>query len=433
MSKSLLFLIRDFKHHYHKVRPVADTIAKKGDFKLNVKFDGNELRSEYRLPDEEEVMRFVILMRRFLSPSDSLYFQRTWTIFRKEFAQEIPDSTTKLIDKIIEQLSIGQLGINIDGEDLTSEKIYQILSDGVFFNHDENAQKYLRSLKDLPVVGNLFWHQFYTYTLNGFKLIYMLFDVVLHIEKCTKYQTLARDNANKNVQCIYCLTTTGAFISEEHIFPESLGNDELILPKGFVCDKCNHGVLAELDNALLKFEPIAFLQMQFVPYKKDGKLPEANFQNLSMERKSPKNIVIKAKDKTGQPKGKKHLGDGWYSSTVKIKGKKLNPKLLGRVLYKIALGMVAFSEGHSQACSQIYDAAREFIRDGKTFQNNLLMRLEGRPHPTVWVARNDLEGTDFVIDIYGLVFRINLEEKSILVLDDELTKAKFSIYPLYAE
>ena len=28
--------------------------------------------------------------------------------------------------------------------------------------------------------------------------------------------------------------------SEEHIIPKSLGNDELILPKGIICDKCNN-------------------------------------------------------------------------------------------------------------------------------------------------------------------------------------------------
>jgi hypothetical protein len=62
-------------------------------------------------------------------------------------------------------------------------------------------------------------------------------------------------------KCIYCLQITGSFESEEHIFPESLGNKDLILGRGYVCDRCNNGILAVLDNALMKFEPIAFLQV----------------------------------------------------------------------------------------------------------------------------------------------------------------------------
>lgn len=38
--------------------------------------------------------------------------------------------------------------------------------------------------------------------------------------------------------CIFC-RSTGSFNSVEHIIPESLGNDIVVLAKGWICDKCN--------------------------------------------------------------------------------------------------------------------------------------------------------------------------------------------------
>lgn len=38
--------------------------------------------------------------------------------------------------------------------------------------------------------------------------------------------------------CIFCNQDSTESKSIEHIIPESLGKDELILDKGIVCDKC---------------------------------------------------------------------------------------------------------------------------------------------------------------------------------------------------
>ncbi len=424
-------VIRAFKRHYHKVGEIAEVLASKGPFNLHIKADESTLQAEFKTPDHEGTVRFVVLMRRFLGPSDALYYRKVWELLLGEFADDIPAEMVQRIDALIGRLNRGDIGININGENLTAERIYQILADGEYFAYNEDAQKYLRNLAGIPVVGPLVWQQFHAYTLNGYGLASALFDVVAVIEKGQKYQALYGDAAPKKTQCIYCLTTTANFTSEEHIFPESLGNDELVLPKGYVCDKCNNEVLAGLDNALLKFEPIAMLQVQFVPYTKDGKLPSANFQNLSMKRTSPRNITIKAKDKTARIRNKKDLGDGWVSFSINMKGSRFKPKVLGRALYKIALGMVALSQGHEKACDAKYDLARDFIRRGQGFPNNLIMKTECKPHPQVRVAYHDLsEGTPFAIDIYGLVFLLNLESAPVLQLNEVINQTQFALHPL---
>jgi hypothetical protein len=321
-------VFRAFKRHYHKVREIADVLASKGPFNLQINFDKNTLQAEFKTPDHEGTIRFVVLMRRFLDPSDALYYRKVWELLLCEFADDIPAEMVQRIDELIGWLNRGDIGVNINGENMTAERIYQILADGEYFGYNEDALKYLQSLAGIPAVGPLLWQQFLAYTLYGYGLTSALFEVVALIEKSQKYQALYGDAAPKKNQCIYCLTTTANFTSEEHIIPESLGNDEWVLPKGYVCDKCNNEVLAGLDNALLKFEPIAMLQVQFVSYTKDGKLPSANFQNLSMKRTSPLNIAIKVKDKTGRIRNKKDLGDDWVSFSINFKGNRFKPKIL---------------------------------------------------------------------------------------------------------
>ena len=63
--------------------------------------------------------------------------------------------------------------------------------------------------------------------------------------------------------CLYCKESDVPFTSVEHVIPESLGNQgfggtpPMVLPKGVVCDKCNHEKLSALDAALIGFPPIS--------------------------------------------------------------------------------------------------------------------------------------------------------------------------------
>lgn len=428
---TLFLLFRDFKRHYRKIESIYSRLSDAGPFVFRVKGDQNTVSAEHITPDQEETVRFVVLMRRFLSPTDRLYYGSVWALLREQFGDVIGDEVSARIETLIESLQKGQLGINVNGDQLTAERIYQLLADGEYFNQIEDAQAYLKGLAGIPIVGPLFWFQFHSYTLAGLELIAALSYVIGLIQKSEKFRSLSPDPTSSENYCIYCRETTGGFTSEEHIIPESLGNDELVLPRGFVCDKCNNGVLAELDSVLLKFEPIAMLQVQFVPYTKDGKLPKANFQNLTIRRTSPRSITVQAKDRTGRIRNKKHLGDGRYTFSLNMRGKPLDPKQLGRALYKVGLGMVALGQGHEQACDPRFDEARNYIRFGKGFPNNLLIKTECKPRPQVTVSYSDLpEGTPVIIDVYGLTFILNLEAQPVIELNEILVQAKFAQYSL---
>ena len=53
------------------------------------------------------------------------------------------------------------------------------------------------------------------------------------------------------MQCIFCHKDSTASNSVEHIIPESLGNKQHILPKGYVCDECNNYFAVKIERELL--------------------------------------------------------------------------------------------------------------------------------------------------------------------------------------
>jgi hypothetical protein len=265
--------------------------------------------------------------------------------------------------------------------------------------------------------------------LDGFYLASLLFDVIKLIEKSEEYKVSNREPPNL---CIYCLKKSGRFDSEEHIIPEVFGNEELILPKGYVCNKCNNGILSRLDNLLLDFEPISFLRVIYTPYTKAGKLPNKSFQNISIKKNHPRNIILTAKDKSGWIKNLKEMDDGQISFSINIIGKKFDPKMIGRALYKIALGTVAYDRGFEVARDPKFDIARAFILKGENFPNNILILGDVKPKPEVTVQHQELsDGTLFSIDIFGILFLLNLQPRPCMELNEDLKRAGFKAFPLY--
>lgn len=53
------------------------------------------------------------------------------------------------------------------------------------------------------------------------------------------------------MQCIFCHKDASTSTSVEHIIPESLGNKHTYLPKGYVCDACNHYFAIKIEKDLL--------------------------------------------------------------------------------------------------------------------------------------------------------------------------------------
>lgn len=75
------------------------------------------------------------------------------------------------------------------------------------------------------------------------------------------------------MRCIFCKSQSDQSQSVEHIIPESLGNTDYVLPKGWVCDSCNNYLSREVEAPFLNstYGRSSRFSMQ-VPSKK-GKIP----------------------------------------------------------------------------------------------------------------------------------------------------------------
>jgi hypothetical protein len=94
-------------------------------------------------------------------------------------------------------------------------------------------------------------------------------------------------------RCLFCRQRDGGFTSREHIFPETVGNTDLaMLPPGVVCDKCNNGPLAVLDQSLCAYLPIAMRRAMLGISNKAGKgaivrFAQGRIEPLPMEEVAP--------------------------------------------------------------------------------------------------------------------------------------------------
>jgi hypothetical protein len=432
-ASNVHYLVRSFKRHYHRVKGMRARLYSTGAFRFQIKWDhkeGTEVRNE--TPDEHETVRFVVLMRRFLNPEDPLHYRNVWSCLKESFANELSAETIKQVEESMAGMSKGYLPINCDGEDLTAEKIYAVIAEGQYFGETEEVQRRLNELMQVPIVGPLLYHAFYAYNENGFAMATYLLEIIHQIEQHERAGSLIASSVGFQSRCIYCLSTSGDFTAEEHVFPESLGNDELILPRGIVCKECNNRTLAQLESALIDFPPLALLRVQYVSYTKKGKLPKADFGNATMERTHPRHIQFVAKGGSKIITDETKLEDGSVTFKVQLEGKaNSNPIILARALYKIGLGMVALDKGQEYACLSKFDAARRFILRGGDAPNRLLFRKTITPEPQIVVTSYlDLaEGTTVGMSIYGMMFMLNLEATPPTVLNQPLIQVGFDFFP----
>lgn len=56
-------------------------------------------------------------------------------------------------------------------------------------------------------------------------------------------------------RCLFCSSERGPFESVEHPIPESMGNDDTVVPKGFVCDACNQYFGSKIERQIMASPP----------------------------------------------------------------------------------------------------------------------------------------------------------------------------------
>jgi len=179
-------------------------------------------------------------------------------------------------------------------------------------------------------------------------------------------------------KCIFCLTVSGQFLSEEHIFPESLGNKTKILPAGCVCDFCNNGVLSILDSVFVQFDGIAMMKALHQIPSKHGQLKALFLQDTKIKHRGSGHVEIQLS--SNEQVSSSDNGAQWTS----IGRTKLTPsyiKQVARAILKQAYEC-AFLDHGPLVLEGSFDPLREAILTGKNFDSYLAIKKQVSPDPT---------------------------------------------------
>lgn len=174
--------------------------------------------------------------------------------------------------------------------------------------------------------------------------------------------------------CLYC-QAHGPFTTVDHVIPESLGNDDLLL-EGDVCDRCQAYFGKEVERYVLEKTPIAVWRVILgIPTKK-GRPPSVSVSQSHVQKGTfpERNRHHDNVGFTAHPDGTtsvdinddeivRDIADGTKGQFNLV----LTPKLLhmlGRFLGKIGLGILAISDG-VRARDSRFDRVRRYARFGE--------------------------------------------------------------------
>jgi len=178
------------------------------------------------------------------------------------------------------------------------------------------------------------------------------------------------------MNCLFC-NSIGPFSTKEHIVPESLGNDDLILNDN-VCDKCQNYFGKEIENYILNKTPFAVWRAMLGIKTKVGKLPK-------IDMTQPKTTKGRLPDKhTFHDNGVIFEAKSDGTHKIEITSKQMwqdiqqgsrssfhfvmTPKslvMIGRFLGKIGLELLCL-DNPTIARNESFDDIRSYVRKGTT-------------------------------------------------------------------
>jgi len=234
-----------------------------------------------------------------------------------------------------------------------------------------------------------------------------------------KRTAIAAQRAGETRGCLVCRSDDGGFVSREHPLPESLGNTEITLPSGVVCDRCNNGPLAVLDQGVCEFLPVKMRRTMLGVNSKAGCVPSTRFQGGTVEHTGPASLRF-----TGDG-GRRIIRETFRSrDTVGLEfsvggGRRMTPRYgseLSRALLKIGLELAWLDHGPMMLEGR-FDHIRAAIL-GSPRRGFFLMALRGDPAHTAVSITYDLvrDGADWRMWIVGKLFGVALATDSRLAV-----------------
>ncbi|MES2210073.1 MAG: HNH endonuclease [Chloroflexota bacterium] len=393
-------VFRSYKRAASRLRDVFDAPDGELATSFNLSSDAGVLTTSFSAG--ARIPRHAALLRPFMQEGSRIELRSVWRVLQD--SSYLDGDVGPRVEAAFEEADRLWPAVNVNGRDLSARDIYTAYGDGTYFREDPKAGGLLKELQGSPMAGMLPM-LFHDVCGNFAQLVFVVLEALLD---CERRMPVAPPEAADTFRCIYCGSAEGDFGPEEHVIPESLGGDELVIT-GCVCAQCNND-LSWLDKALIDFEPIALLRVLALPLTKKGKFPKAELPGLVIEKVAPREIRLR--DKTGRAVTAPVVQpDGTVGFQAHFTGRKTHsPTILARALFKIGLGLVARDAGREAALDPRFDPAWAFIREGQPVGTHLLMPSKIKPNGrlrTYWQPFDT--STPVVLEIFGVVFAFNLE------------------------
>lgn len=345
------------------------------------------------------VFRQAALLRPFMALTSPIELRSIW---RALVATEtVANETRARIETSFERSDRLTFAIELNGRQLSARDIYFAYGEGEFFADDPRARELLADLNVGPMAA-LLPMIFHDASIGFASLVFEVLDELLSYERAHPSTTADE----RTERCIYCATADGDFGSEEHVLPESLAGDRLVIRA--VCAQCNNR-LSSLDRVLLDFEPVALLRTIYGPLTKKGKFPRAEFRDMTIEKTAPRHIRVHDRSARA-PSPPEPQPNGTVRFTINASGsRRFDPTPLAQSLFKIGLGLVAHDAGPEMALGDRYEPARAFVLHGTPIGTEMWIAAS-KPNPqlsTWWLPGE--HGTAVALDIFGVLFAFSLE------------------------
>jgi hypothetical protein len=225
--------------------------------------------------------------------------------------------------------------------------------------------------------------------------------------------------------CIFCRRHDGGFVGEEHVFPRGLGNDEVILPPGAVCDRCNNGPLADVDQAFLQLPHVQFVRVMLGVESREGKRPESRWVDGTVSSPQPGHLLFDLRNE----RAFKELEPGRMQLSVSSGGpiSVARYRKLLRAIYKMVIECICIDSG-AHVFEPKFDSVRDMVIGTRPVEGFIVNPRQGEPNPQVsltYQART-AEGREFILvelNVAGVVFLTELLERRLALRSEELEQA----------
>lgn len=319
------------------------------------------------------VFRQAALLRPFMASTSPIELGAMWHALIA--AGAVSDETRARIEQSFERSERLAMSLVLNGRPLTARDIYFAYGEGKFFADDLQAKEMLAQLNLGPMAA-LVPMLFHDASIAFASLVFEVLEELLSYERAN----LSATPDERPARCIYCGAGDGDFGSEEHVLPESLAGDMLVIRE--VCAECNNR-LSRFDQVLIDFEPVALLRTVYGPLSKKGKFPRAEFRDMTIEKTAPRHIRVRGRRGAKAPNPPEPQPDGTVSFTISATGRsRFDPVPLARSLFKIGLGLVAHDAGPEAALEDRYAPARAFVLHGTPIGTEMWIAAS-KPHPRI--------------------------------------------------